>query len=173
MEAKNYEITEEQYKLLQRGLGGVAAIQDWGEMIGNIAAGLKARAAIQDPDCFDAVSLSTEVWREQNLFELLSVFQSIHEQNNGMLNLPEFPPTKPMLSRGEAIALKANEIICRRLNLDREKLQHMKKFLLKMHSAAAYGKDEITKDEKEAYEETFTALNSIITANISLRRGGV
>ena len=170
METRNYTITEEQYASLERALKGVECIQNWGEMIGNIAAGLKARAAIQDPDCYDSTTLSEEVFREQNLFELLSVLHSIHENNNGYLELPEFPPPGPQLSRKEQITFKASEIISRRLNLDIEKLQQMSKLLLKMHSAVVYGEKEISKEEQEAYDETFIALNSTIVANISLRR---
>lgn len=170
METTNYKITEEQYKSLDRGLSGVECIQNWGEMIGNIAAGLKARAAIQDPDCFDSTTLSEEVFREQNLFELLSVLQSIHEKNNGFLELPSFPPTGPQLSRKEEIALKANAIISKKFNLSIEKLQKMSKLLLNMHSAAVYGEKELSKEEREAYDQTFIALNSTIMVNIIERR---
>lgn len=170
METRNYEITEEEYNSLQRALKGVECIQNWGEMIGNIAVGLKARAAMQDPDCFDAATFSDEAWREQNLFELLSVLQSIHEKNNGFLELPSFPPAGPQLSRKEEITFKANAIISKRLNLNMEKLQQMSRHLMDMHNAVVYGEKEVSQEEREAYEQTFIALNSTIKANIIMRR---
>lgn len=94
MGTQNNEMTVEEYKCLQRVFSNASCITDWGEMIGNVAAGLKARAALADPDCWDMGNLSSEVYREQNFFELLCVLNSIHDNHNGNIRLPDLTEMK-------------------------------------------------------------------------------